>query len=196
MAGAKPNPRKCKAKACGVVFTPSRSFQCWCSPDCAVSIAAAKKEKAEQRQRSEQRKKDRETRDRLKTRSDWMKDAQREFNRFIRLRDRNLPCICCGRVLPANAVGGGYDAGHYRSVGSAPHLRFDEDNVHAQRKDCNRYGSGRAVDYRIGLLDRIGSERVSALEADQTPRKYTIEELKQIRDTYRAKARELEKESA
>ena len=33
-----------------------------------------------------------------------------------------------------------------------------------------------------------------AIEADQTNRHYTIQDLKQIRDTYRAKARELEKQ--
>ena len=187
-------PRKCKAKGCEQEFIPRNSMHCACGPACAHSIVRAKNEKAEQRKRSDERKKDRETRDRLKTRSDWMKEAQREFNRFIRLRDRNFPCICCGRLLGADAIGGGYDAGHYRSVGSAPHLRFNEDNVHAQRKDCNRYGGGRAVDYRIGLLDRIGLDRVSALEADQNPRHYTIQDLKQIRDTYRAKARELEKQ--
>lgn len=167
-----------------------------CGPVCAHALVRAKREKEEQRKRSDERKADRAKREKLKTRSDWMKEAQREFNRFIRLRDAGMRCICCARNLGEDEPGGAYDAGHYRSVGSAPHLRFDERNVHAQRKQCNRYGAGRAVDYRIGLIGRIGKEAVEALEADQIPRKYTIEELKQIRDTYRAKARELEKESA
>ena len=85
------------------------------------------------------------------------------------------------------------DAGHYRSTGSADHLRFDEDNCHAQRSDCNRYGAGRAVDYRIGLIGRIGLERVEALEARNDTTKWTREGLREIRDTYRAKAKELEK---
>ena len=123
-----------------------------------------------------------------------MKDAQAAFNKYIRLRDAGKPCICCGGNLTSDAIGGGFDAGHYRSVGSAPHLRFDERNVHGQRKQCNRYGAGRAVDYRIGLIGRIGIDQVESLEADQTPRKLTVEDLRQIRDAYRAKARELEKE--
>lgn len=189
-----PKPKKCKAKGCGIVFTSAQPFRTWCSPDCGLSIASAKKGKAEQRKRSDERKKDRETRDRLKTRSDWMKEAQREFNRFIRLRDAEKPCICCGKPLGSSDVGGGYDAGHYRSVGSAPHLRFNEDNCHAQRKVCNRYGSGRAVDYRIGLIARVGIEVVERIEAIQSPAHYTIPDLIYIRDTYRAKARELEKQ--
>ena len=74
-----------------------------------------------------------------------------------------------------------------------PHLRFHEDNAHAQRKQCNRWGAGRAVDYRLGLIERIGLARVEALEADQQPRKYTADELRAIRDLYRAKLRELVK---
>lgn len=191
-----PKPKKCKAKGCGVVFTPARPFQCWCSPDCGLTIARSKKEQAEQRKRSDERKADRAKREKLKTRSDWMKDAQREFNKYIRLRDASRLCICCSKPLGEDEPGGGYDAGHFRSVGSAPHLRFDERNVHAQRKYCNKYLSGNALAYRVGLVNRIGLGAVESLEADQTPRRYTIEDLKQIRDTYRQKAKELEKETA
>ena len=188
--------KKCKAKGCGVVFSPARSFQCWCSPDCAVLIAREKKEQNEAKQAREQRRQDKAKREKLKTRSDWMKEAQREFNRFIRLRDASKPCICCGAPIQTKptTIGGGFDAGHYRSVGSAPHLRFNEDNCHGQAKQCNRWGAGRAVDYRIGLIQRIGVDRVEAIEADQAPKHYTIDDLKHIRDTYRAKCKELEKE--
>lgn len=120
-----------------------------------------------------------------------IKEAQREFNAYIRARDRDKPCICCGLPLGTGEVGGAYDAGHYRSTGSASHLRFNEDNCHAQRKQCNRYGAGRAVDYRIGLIGRIGEEKVGALESDNNPHKWTREELVSIRDTYRAKLKEV-----
>lgn len=184
-----PKPKKCKAKGCGVLFTPARPMQCVCSPLCAVLDARIKREQADLKARQAQRKADRAKREKLKTRSDWMKDAQREFNKYIRLRDNGKPCVCCGLPLDGEAVGGGFDAGHYRSVGSAPHLRFDERNVHGQRKQCNRYGAGRAVDYRIGLMERIGREVLEALESDQTPKHYTIDDLKQIVQTYRAKSK-------
>ena len=83
------------------------------------------------------------------------------------------------------------DAGHYRSRGSAPHLRFDERNCHAQAKRENRYLSGNVVDYRVGLIARIGLEEVESLEADQTPKKYTIAELKAIKAHYVAKLKEM-----
>jgi hypothetical protein len=149
----------------------------------------AKKQAKEAR---EERAKDKAKRETLKTRSDWIKEAQIAFNRFIRVRDTGGSCISCGTPLTAGGIGGGFDAGHYRSIGSAPHLRFHEWNCHGQCKQCNRYGSGRAVDYRIGLVGRIGTGALEALEADQTPRKWSIDELKAIRDTYRAMAKDLE----
>jgi len=167
-----------------------------CSIDCASSLAVSVRGKAEKQAAIKQRLADRERKERLKTRRDWEREAQAAFNAFIRARDADKPCICCGLPLAAGDVGGKYDAGHYRSTGSAPHLRFHEDNCHAQRKQCNRWGAGRAVDYRPGLIARIGLARVEALEADQEPRKYTADELRAIRDLYRAKLRDLVKERA
>ena len=182
--------KRCKAEGCGVEFAPRNSFQKVCSLACSVAFA---RQMAQKEQRSLARKEKAAGRLRLMTRSDWIKRAQKAFNAFIRARDSRLPCICCGHPLEDQALtGGGFDAGHYRSVGSAPHLRFVEDNVHGQRKACNQYGSGRAVDYRVGLIARIGIARVEALEADQAPRKYTIEQLKGIEAEYKAKLRELE----
>lgn len=143
--------------------------------------AAAKVERASIRARKEA----------IKTIPDYIKEAQIAFNAYIRARDAAQPCICCGRPLGDGEIGGAYDAGHYRSTGSASHLRFHEDNCHAQRKQCNRYGAGRAVDYRIGLIDRIGAARVDALEASNQPHKWTRAELIKVRDTYRAKLKEL-----
>lgn len=187
-------PKKCKV--CPESFFPVRPMQKVCGPSCALEIvkqAAAKKVKQAQ---AAERKADKEKREQQKTLPTLKKEAQREFNRFIRLRDADKPCICCGAPLRVDSVGGAYDCGHYRSVGSAPGLRFSEANAHGQRKVCNRWGAGRAVDYRIGLIERIGLAAVEALEAENSIRKYTREELIEIRDTYRKRANELEKERA
>lgn len=144
---------------------------------------AARVERAETRRRKEA----------IKTIPELIKEAQHAFNAYIRARDRDQPCICCGLPLAAGDVGGAYDCGHYRSVGSAPHLRYDERNAHAQRKQCNRWGAGRAVDYRIGLIARIGQAAVKALEADNAVRRWTREELAAIRDEYRQKLKQLTK---
>ena len=182
-----------KCRVCRQPFTPMKPMAVACSLDCALTLAKSRNAKAVKVARVKERREDKARKERLKTRSQWEKEAQTAFNAFIRARDADKPCICCGLPLSAGEVGGHYDCGHYRSTGSAPHLRFHEDNAHGQRKQCNRWGAGRAVDYRLGLIARIGLEAVEALEADQTPRKYTVDELKAIRDEYRAKARELKR---
>ncbi|MCS7668160.1 recombination protein NinG, partial [Pseudomonas aeruginosa] len=52
------------------------------------------------------------------------------------------------------------------------------------------------VDYRVGLIARIGLAAVEELEADNSVRKYTVEDLKAIKAHYRAKVRELKKRIA
>jgi len=182
-------PKVCKV--CRQDFTPTKPMQRVCSGDCAISLAVSTRGKAEKVAKVKERKEDKAKRESMKTRADYIKEAQKAFNLYVRTRDAKKPCICCGKPLAVEAVGGGFDCGHYRSVGSAPHLRFDERNVHGQTKQCNRWGAGRAVDYRLGLIARIGLEAVEALEADQAPRKYTIEELQAIKKHYAALAREI-----
>jgi hypothetical protein len=174
-----------ECRHCGTQFTPMRPLQAVCSPICASRLVkAAKKEEAE---RTKARKAA------IKTIPQLIKEAQHAFNAFVRARDSGKPCVCCGMPLGTGEVGGSFDCGHYRSTGSASHLRFHEDNAHGQRKVCNRYGAGRAVDYRIGLIARIGLERVEALEMDNTPHKWEREELIAIKEKYKAKLKELEK---
>jgi len=185
--------RSCKA--CKTRFE-GKGFVVWCSPECGSIIARQRLDKKKAQAAKEDRKTTRVKLEKLKTRSEWMKEAQIAFNAWIRARDAGKPCICCGAPLADGAIGGGYDAGHYRSVGSAPHLRFEENNCHAQAKKCNRYGAGRAVDYRKGLIHRIGVAAVESIEADQTPRHYDISDLKAIKEKYKKMARELKKNAA
>lgn len=180
-------PRKCKW--CNDNFTPTRPKQVThshCEEPYALKVAGkliAQRERETTRARKEA----------IQTIPELIKAAQREFNAYIRERDKHQPCICCGKPLGDGDVGGSFDCGHYRSTGSAPHLRFDERNAHAQNKRCNRWGAGRAVDYRLGLVERIGLPEVESLEADNSIRKWTRDELRAIRDLYRQKRKELEK---
>jgi hypothetical protein len=155
-----------------------------CGPDCALELA--------QRERiSKQRKESREKREKLKTRSEHLREAQSVFNAYIRERDSDLPCISCGRYHD-----GQYHAGHYRSVGAAPHLRFSEINVHKQCSACNNHKSGNVLEYRIGLIARIGQERVAEIESDNTIRKWTIADAKSIKAEYREKLKGLKNANA
>lgn len=151
--------------------------------------------KAKKVDRANEKAQDKAKRESLKRLPELKKAAQVEFNKWVRTRDHDKPCISCG-APPPNLSGfhAGRDAGHYRSVGSAAHLRYTEDNCHSQCVHCNQFASGRVVEYRLGLLVRIGAARVEALETDNEPRKWTREELIAIRATYRDKRKALEKE--
>lgn len=184
-------PKTCKV--CRAKFEPRQPMATVCSPGCALTLAQSKRAKAEKVAQVQERRADKAKREKLKTKGEWTREAQAAFNAFIRARDAGQPCICCGRTSTGAASGGDWDAGHYRSRGSAPHLRFDERNVHAQLKQCNRYDSGNVVGYRLGLIARIGLAAVEALEADQLPRHYSIEQLRGIKAHYTSLARALKK---
>lgn len=127
--------------------------------------------------------------DSLKTASDYIKEAQVAFNSYIRVRDKHKPCISCG-CLPGDTVQGGkFDAGHYRSRGSASHLRYHLLNCHSQCVKCNRYLSGNVVEYRKGLIARIGAERVEQIEMGNNPRKFTIDYLKRVKKIFNYRKR-------
>ena len=191
-----PRAKKCRVATCGATFIPARLGQSVCSPACAIIDAPRHQEKARKSLAQVERKEIKVRKEKLKSRGEHMREAQQAFNEFIRARDQAAGHLCISSGKPLDWSGNAVDAGHYRSVGSAPHLRFDERNCHAQSKQDNRFLSGNAVDYRICLIARIGQEAVDALEADQSVRKYTIEEIKAIKAEYRAKIRELKRAAA
>ncbi|MGN8259492.1 recombination protein NinG [Pseudomonas sp. SMSB3] len=198
MRVAEIKPKKCKAPGCGQRFKPILSTQKVCSPACALAMAKDPKlQKVAAKAITKQKRQDlQERREKLKTKGEHLREAQQAFNAYIRERDRlaGYACISSGRPLDWN--GNAVDAGHYRSTGAAPHLRFDENNCHAQSKHDNRYLSGNVAEYRLGLIQRIGLAAVEALEADQAPRRYTIEDLQAIKATYRQKLKDLRRAAA
>lgn len=115
-----------------------------------------------------------------------MREAQAAFNAWVRQRDAGLPCISCGRLHQ-----GQLHAGHYRSVGSEPALRFEPDNCHLQCAPCNTHLSGNLVMYRKNLIDKIGLERVEWLESHHEAKKLTVPELQEMKAFYRAEARRM-----
>ena len=145
-------------------------------------------ERGQKAVRSVKRQDIKERKEKLKTAGEYTKEAQAAFNRFVRIRDAHQPCISCGNPLEHQSLGGGYDAGHYRSRGAASHLRFNLLNCHAQCKKCNRYLSGAAAEYRIGLSRKITKSQLEAIESDNTPRRFTIEYLKRVKSIFTRRA--------
>lgn len=178
-----------RCRVCKSEFEPRASFQVACRYECAVALVEKQKTAAQKQAATKQRKADRERKEKIKTRSELAREAQQAFNTWIRLRDAGRPCISCGRHHQ-----GQMHAGHYLSVGARPELRYEPLNVWLQCAPCNTHLSGNAVLFRQALVREIGAENVEWLEGPHPARKYTAEELKAIRDEYRAKARELKRE--
>ena len=186
MTAKQPRPKKCRV--CRETFTPRKALQVVCSPSCALLHAKQKGEKERKALDKIERKAIREAKEKIKPRAAYMKEAQSAFNAWVRERDADQPCISCGRHHQ-----GKYDAGHYRSVGSNPALRFEPLNCHRQCVPCNQHKSGNAIEYRIGLVARIGAEAVAWLEGRHEPKHYSIDDLKQIKAQYRAMTRKLQR---
>ena len=158
----------------------------FCNYECATQYG---KEKGLKKIEKDRKEKHKQLKKKVKDndRSHWTKKAQSEFNKFIRIRDKNDPCISCGRFHS-----GQYHAGHYRTVGANPELRFNPNNCHKQCSACNNHLSGNLVNYRIGLISKMGIKEVENLEAFHPQKRYTIENLKTIYRWYRRKNRRLE----
>ena len=170
-----------KTKKCAICknnFTQKHSLEKVCSIRCAINYAS----KIRKKKHAIELKVAREN---LKTRGDYLKEAQIEFNKFIRLRDKNLLCISCQKPPKKR------NAGHYRSVGACPELRFEELNCHMQCEHCNTYLSGNLIEYRKNLILKIGVEKVEFLESKHEPKKYTIDEIKEIKAKYKQKLKGL-----
>ena len=193
-----PRAKKCRVAECRASFVPQRLGQRVCSPACAILDAPtnqANQEKARRSLAQVERREIKVRKEKLKSRADRLREAQAAVNEYVRLRDAHLPCISCDS-MPNDTdlmTGSRWDAGHYRSVGACPELRFEPLNIHRQCVKCNRNLSGNAVEYRIRLVLRIGADLVAWLEGAHPVRKYTVEEIKAIKADYRAKTRELKK---
>lgn len=195
-------PRKPKCKHCKTEFQRFLPLQFVCSPACAFKRAERLRE---EKQAKEDRADMKARREKIKKKSEWLKEAQVEFNKFIRLRDKNDDCISCGRtnteVEPSDGwkPGGAWDCGHFLTRGAYPELRFHEDNAHKQCKSCNG-GSGKytrkshtvAKEYEKRLIQKIGQDRVDWLKGPHEPLNLTIDEIKEIKTKYRAKTKELD----
>lgn len=167
---------KCK---CGNEFEPIYRNDIlvskWCIP-CLVSKGKTKREKMWQKEKKE-------LKSGLKTKSEWLKDLQKIFNTYIRVRDKSKPCISCGKMLVNK-----FDAGHFFSVGAYPNLRFNEDNVHGQCVECNQHKHGNINEYTINLPERIGQERYDLLlDIRSLPLHLSIEEIKEKITFYKGK---------
>ena len=177
-----------KAKTCKVCrakFQPARPLQTTCSIPCAIEWGSRQLAKKQAKEAAEEKKQDRAKREKLKTRSDWMKDAQAAVNAWVRFRDRDQPCISCGTF---NATA--WHAGHFYSTAARPDLRLDPANIHRQCAQCNLFLSGNLIEYRKNLPSRIGQAELDRLDGPPTNQRMTAEVIKEICAEFKARLKQ------
>jgi DNA-directed RNA polymerase subunit M/transcription elongation factor TFIIS len=163
-------------KKCGENFTPfstldKHCYVCKKTEQALKNLAKIKKEKVKKQKED------------LLTVSDYLKLAQQVFNKWVRLRDKDQPCISCGKE-----INGVRHASHYLSSGGHSAVRFHPDNVWVSCYKCNVMLSGNGIEYRMRLIKKIGLERVEWLEENgHEVKRWTKDELKELIATYKKK---------
>ena len=173
-----------KCKVCQKEFTPFNSLQKVCSSNCAIQLTKEQKKIKDQKEWQKEKKVRKE---KLMSHSDWLQLAQKTFNTYIRLRDKGKPCISCGTENYTSSCG------HYYSSGKHKNVTFNEDNCHAQCwYYCNSSLSGNLIEYRKGLIERIGIERLEQLDSiAKIEKKWSIAEIQEIISIYKNKIKQL-----
>ncbi len=171
-------------------FEKKYAFQQYCLSDeeCIKAFNESVKLAKEKQKAKQWQKEKKEIKEKLMTKSDYLNIAQKVFNTYIRLRDKDKPCVSCDKPLKQNDI----NASHYYSVGSSPNLRFNEFNVHNSCIRCNKELHGNIAEYSIRLPLRIGKENFEQLIQDRNkPSLYSINDVKEIISKYRQKIKEL-----
>lgn len=181
-----PKPKKCKWSKCGKLFEPQRPLQQVCNYVCATGYAQEKQKDKEKRQLDL---KVQLMKIGLKKLSEYEAEARKEFQTFVRLRDKNYPCISCGCKVAKQ-----WHGGHYLKAELFTSLIFNEDNCHKQCSRCNDLFSGNELEYRDGLIKRYGLKFVldlESLKSSSRQYKFTKQELIEIKEKYKKLVKEL-----
>lgn len=196
-----------KCAICRRKFPKTRAVQAACPEHEAEYIEREVAKKAEARAKA-QRKADKAKREKLKTRSQWVEEAEAAVRKFRRLEElsKGRGCMSCGRSqeevqgTDGWKPGGAWDAGHFLSKGARPEIRMEPLNIWLQCKSCNagsakyaRKGYTVSQNFETNLRAQEGDELVDRLKGPHPAAHYSIEDLKATRDKYRALARQLEK---
>ena len=168
-------------KHCKQKFTPERNMQPCCSVPCAIAWTCAQKIANLDKERKKRK------REFLDNDLDhWKEKAKKACHEYIRLRDRDLPCVSCGTTRPVQ-----YHASHYRPSGVNSALRYNELNIHKSCAACNSHKSGNLTEYRKSLIVMLGEDIVQWLDSNHETKRWRVDDLKEVVRYYKAKIKEI-----
>lgn len=151
----------------------------------------AKADKELEEKAKEERKEQRQRKIDTKPLSYFHNRARIACHAYIRARDADLPCACCGTYDAAQ-----WDASHYRPAGVNSDLRYNELNIHKCCSVCNQHKSGNLTLFRMWMVRQFGELFVQELESNHKTKRYTRAELEGIEAHYKLKLSELKKSKA
>lgn len=162
--------------------------------DCVIAYGNRERDKRIKKENAKiaraERERDRERKEKLKSLNDWKKELEALVNKYVRLRDKDLPCISCDRSAYWD---GQWHASHYKSVGSNSALRYNLWNIHKSCSICNNWKSGNIGEYTPRLIEKIGADRVDWLNSHPRMREYDIEWIKRAKSIFSRKIKRLER---
>ena len=200
---------KAKIRTCSIckikkpveeVFTTPVN-KAYCSPECgaklAIQVYAKQKETEKKEFKAETTKRKKALA--VTTKTYWVDKIRAVLHPWIKLRDKDEPCISCSRFdseIP-DSPSGKWDAGHFRSQGAAKQLRFNPLNIHKQCFQCNRGGEMWSkkrdtvgINYEKNLIVKIGQDQVNELKFNNDIKRYSVDELKEIYSYWTEKLKE------
>tara|TARA_B100000787_G_C16188259_1_gene295905 strand:+ start:1644 stop:2258 length:615 start_codon:yes stop_codon:yes gene_type:complete len=192
-------PKKCKGigkakgfKSCGKE-TLYRKFGLCDSCRCdwlindergRIELQKATLQATKPRKEFQQYKKERKDRNSLTTLLESVKNV---CHKYIRLRDKNKPCISCKAPYHSE-----HQAGHLYKAELFATIKFHEFNINGQCIKCNIRREGNEGEYRVNLPKIIGKENFEEInrlaELDhRINHKWDRQELIEIRKYYQNK---------
>lgn len=112
-------------------------------------------------------------------------------HKYIKMRDKGLPCISCGAQWHSD-----FQAGHFFKAELYSELRFHEHNINAQCPKCNMFMEGNLNQYAENLEKKIGAIAFSKLKdraansKKNTLFKWDRKRLDELKEYYRNKIQE------
>lgn len=178
---------KCKAKGCTVRFVPDKPWITWHDENCGAAIGLEKLAKIKAAKLKADRKDFARRKEAIKTPADHKKPAQSAVNRYVNLRDRDKPCISCGK----SPYLGVRHASHYKARGSNSALTYNLYNINSSCYSCNVANSGNIPGYRKGIIEKYDADRLEWLDNHPRSRDYSNEYHHRIARIFTKKAKRL-----
>lgn len=168
--------KECGYSECENKFIPQRPMQTTCSVSCAIKFNDEKEVKKRVKQMESN----------VTKLSVYKGLARQTMQRWVRLRDEQLPCISCGTYVTNQ-----WDGGHYYKAELYSGVIFNEINVNKQCCECNGDNMhGNPIEYRKGLIRKYGEAKVMELDVLAIQKKqysWTRDELIEITNKYKLK---------